>query len=390
MAAIVLAVCLAGCPPGEKASSLVGVSPWSIDLANESVEGVVTISAASPDGAGKRFSVESSAPWLTAAPETGVVPAEGAHTSIALRATRALMKPGANQGTVAVAVDRVERHVITVRAEATLVADFTASQTVVTANDPVSFSDASTILTGAAPISHWHWEFGDGTTSDEQNPVHAYTDRGRYTVQLEVRSSDHADLRRRQGFIHVSEPQGPMADFVAATTRPVAGVPVQFTSTALPGTAPITSWLWDFGDGNQSAVPNPVHVYAAASVYDVYLTVTTRLSSDTEIKLGYIDVREAPPVAEFATRHRTPFAGEPLEFTDFSASPGGPIVRWLWDFGDGTQSMESNPTHVYTAAEVYSVSLTVESPGGSDSERKHDYVVVQPRPREVPFRVIIP
>lgn len=390
MLAVAAAVGLAGCPKTEKAAPFVSIAPWTVDFANHTTSATVEITPAHPDVVGMSFSAQCEEPWLSISPTSGTLLNDQIPVAMTLSVTRALMKPGGNRGAVSILIDGSEQHVVTVRAESTLAADFVASPTVIMENQPVSFSDTSNVLTGAPPIIRWNWDFGDGTTSSERNPVHTYAARGRYTVRLHVESADRSDTRMREGYIHVRAPQGPTADFVAATTQPIVGLPVQFSSIAFPGTTPISSWLWDFGDGTRSVLQNPVHIYVAASVYDVYLTVTSRIGSDTDIKLGYISVQQAPPVAEFSTPHRVPFTGEPLEFNDLSLSSGLPITTWHWDFGDGAHSYEPNPVHIFTAAETYSVSLTVESPAGKDLERKRDYVIVQPLPGQVPFRSMNP
>ena len=59
----------------------------------------------------------------------------------------------------------------------------------------------------------------------------------------------------------------------------------------------------------------------------------------------------------------------------------GPVTSWSWDFGDGTTSTEASPLHSYTAAGVFTVSLTVTGPGGSDATIRTDLVTAsEPAP----------
>ncbi len=66
---------------------------------------------------------------------------------------------------------------------------------------------------------------------------------------------------------------------------------------------------------------------------------------------------------------------EPLvvQFTDQSM---GTVATWSWDFGDGQTSDEQNPSHTYQSAGIYTVSLTVTGPAGSDTETKTNYITV--------------
>ena len=55
----------------------------------------------------------------------------------------------------------------------------------------VSFTDASTA--GNSAINNWNWDFGDGETSDQQNPTHTYTAPGTFTVSLIVTDEYNLD-----------------------------------------------------------------------------------------------------------------------------------------------------------------------------------------------------
>jgi PKD repeat protein len=65
-----------------------------------------------------------------------------------------------------------------------------------------------------------------------------------------------------------------------------------------------------------------------------------------------------------------------VNFTDLStAGPGGAITAWAWDFGDGGTSTSQNPSHTFTAAGTYTVSLTVTSPDGTSSVSHTEIVI---------------
>lgn len=80
------------------------------------------------------------------------------------------------------------------------IADFSASKTTVAINETVSFSDESSF----APTS-WAWDFGDGTTSTEQNPTHSYAEVGTYTVQLTVENENGSDTEIKENYITVEQ-----------------------------------------------------------------------------------------------------------------------------------------------------------------------------------------
>ncbi|HRI88087.1 MAG TPA: PKD domain-containing protein, partial [Candidatus Hydrogenedentes bacterium] len=174
-------------------------------------------------------------------------------------------------------------------------ADFRSSVSAARVGERVAFSDLTRVMTGAEPVTAWKWEFGDGNTSSEQNPVHSYGAPGVYAVSLAVQSASGSDVRIRPNCVKVSIPDVPKADFVAAARKPTINTPLQFNDLSVPGASDIVGWLWDFGDGAWSAEQHPVHIYNTAAVYDVYLTVNNANGSDTSVKLGYIEVQAGLP-----------------------------------------------------------------------------------------------
>jgi len=154
------------------------------------------------------------------------------------------------------------------------------------------------------------------------------------------------------------EDNQPRADFTASPTSGLAPLTVSFTDNSTSYDE-IDSWDWDFGDGENSTVQNPTHVYEQEGLYTVSLTVyEAGGDNDIETKIDYIDVNQ-PPVAD-ANGLYTGTEGVPITF-DGSGShdPDGTILSYLWNFGDGEIDTEQNPTHTYTQNGSYTVTLTV-------------------------------
>jgi PKD repeat protein len=85
----------------------------------------------------------------------------------------------------------------------------------------------------------------------------------------------------------------------------------------------------------------------------------------------------SPPVAGFAVDTRTPAPGEAVMFRDTTPLSSGPVIRWLWNFGDGSpNSNEQNPSHTYTISGSYTVSLTVTTVHGSSTKTKINLISV--------------
>lgn len=83
--------------------------------------------------------------------------------------------------------------------------------------------------------------------------------------------------------------------------------------------------------------------------------------------------KEDPPVANFSADATDVFTGAVVTFTDLSTNNP---TTWAWNFGDQTASTEQNPTHTYTEAGIYTVSLTTTNEGGSNTATKSDYITV--------------
>ncbi len=117
----------------------------------------------------------------------------------------------------------------------------------------------------------WLWDFGDGTSSTEQHPVHTYSAPGDYTVCLIATNFAGSDTACMD--IEVVLP--PVAAFTY--TDDGAGT---FTFTDQSLNEP-ESWLWDFGDSTSSTEQHPVHTYTASGDYTVCLVVSNAAGSDT-------------------------------------------------------------------------------------------------------------
>jgi PKD repeat protein len=215
----------------------------------------------------------------------------------------------------------------------------------------VRFTDLS-----ANDLSAWAWDFGDGTTSSERNPVHVYAAVGTYDVTLTAFGPGGSDTHVLSGAVRVAPPMEAAFTFVPPTS--VAPVSVQFTD-ASSGTP--SAWSWDFGDGTLSLLRNPSHAFASGGLFPVTLTVTRGGLSRSLTQL--VAIPEPRPDARFAVSAVSGALPLRVSFTDQSI---GNITRWEWDFGDGTSSFERNPSHTYRRPGLFTVRFRVTSAGGVD------------------------
>ncbi|RPJ79607.1 MAG: PKD domain-containing protein [Alphaproteobacteria bacterium] len=157
--------------------------------------------------------------------------------------------------------------------------------------------------------------------------------------------------------------KAPTAAFDAKQTTWAAPFNMSFTdkSTGSP-----FFWIWDFGDGSDNSNDqSPTHLFAAAGKYNVTLTVYGAGGDDTISKVISVAASKPStskaPVAAFATS----VSGRTVKFTD--KSTGSP-TSYLWDFGDKCTSKDKNPTHKYSKAGKYTVSLKVTNKAGNNKK----------------------
>lgn len=220
-------------------------------------------------------------------------------------------------------------------------------------------------------VDYWEWDFGDGGSSNEQNPTHTYQSTGTYTVRLTATGDAGRDMSEKVGYITVTSILEPTASFTANVTRGAAPLAVQFLDTS---TGNLSSRSWDFGDGKISAEKNPVHIFMRPGTYTVNLTVEG--GGDHSTKTTQIQVQiPGPPIAGFDAAPYNGTAPLKVKFTD--ASTGSP-TSWFWDFGDGMSSYEQNPIHTYKIAGNYTVNLTVKNRAGTSTAVREDYISIDP------------
>lgn len=259
---------------------------------------------------------------------------------------------------------------LTFYSKAQLQANFSADTTQgCEAISALQFNDLST-----GNPSSWLWDFGNGNTSTLQNPIANYPTTGQYTVKLTVTSGSNQDTETKTNYIQVY--RKPNASFTVSNNLGCPPLPVSFTNTSSIGDAPISSYIWDFGDGSQpNFAANPNHLYQTSGTYPVSLQITDQNNcSDNQI-FNSITVTVAP-IALFSTSNNPSSCTVP-HTVNFVNNSQGTGVNYLWDFGDGNTSTAANPSHTYTTLGSYNVSLIASDANCSDTLTKNNFVQLQ-------------
>ncbi len=213
------------------------------------------------------------------------------------------------------------------------------------------------------------WTFGDGSNSSVCNdPSHTYTATGMFSVTLAIDGPGGVDSITYPDLITVYEPV--VADFSGSPTEGPKPHKVDFTNLS---SGDYDTCLWEFGDGGSSSdCLDPSYTYLTGGIFTVTLTVSGPGGNDSKSITDYITVGKAT-----ATFSATPLSGAAPLTVNFSNSSTGEVSSCTWTFGDGDSSNECNdPSHTYLTPGVYSVSLAVDGPAGSDSVTLTDLITV--------------
>jgi hypothetical protein len=230
----------------------------------------------------------------------------------------------------------------------------------------INFYDVS-----AGDVVSWFWDFGDGSYSEEKNPLHLFTyldnnispdgtsSSGYFVpkVCLTIITSDGCKsdvcktLAQYSDSIIYPEP-GCFVYFYPYFNDTLVSIP-EITLYSFKVSAPdnAISYSWDFGDGSTSSEPYPVHGFDFMNgqlSYEVCLTVATSDNCTTSycspVYSNYYDTTFIPDCQAYFYYDVMESYPEQYAFHDVSA---GNTIEWYWDFGDGSYSNEPNPVHIF-------------------------------------------
>jgi PKD repeat protein len=223
----------------------------------------------------------------------------------------------------------------------------------------VSFNDES-----KGNIIAWSWDFGDGSSSNLENPVHTFSEAILYDVCLTITDVSGCfetscdKLRLGADICH------------AGFTYQQNGLEFVFYNTSDVSADNITA-TWTFGDGmNSTQFDSTEHSYASG-LYEACITVTASGCVDTYCEI--LDLTD--PCLSLRSKYQATPAGNELHY-QFTDQSSGPVGSRLWGFGDGQISSEQHPYHVYSNIGEYTVCLLILDEAGqcTDSDCRTLYV----------------
>ena len=260
---------------------------------------------------------------------------------------------------------------------------------VVAANVNVTFTATGSNDPNGNPLSYT-WNFGDGnsTTVTTVTAVHVYTNAEQYAVNLTV--TDKSGLNAYKEFTVKVDGVAP----VVMTTENGTAVgnaltvdqnkAVKLTSVdsydrlnSSTEAGLIASYKWAFGDGNSTTVlmgenQTVSHIWTQSGTYSMYLNVTD-VTNHTSSKMVTVTVNDSvAPTVKFSVKLNNTVVtsakeNQTLVFDSSASSDHSGIASYLWDFGDGTTSNLSTPSHSFSSIKTFAVKLTLIDNAGNQA-----------------------
>lgn len=227
-------------------------------------------------------------------------------------------------------------------------------------------------------IQKFQWAFSDGKTYQSSGLRRIFDSPGTYGASLEVADADGLENSTARAQVTIRVNHRPTAN---------AGRPVHTNNrtVSLDGSGSTDAdgdslaYQWDFGDGSEKVSGmKAVHTYKKGGSYPVILTVDdgTGLANSKSATSVTVKIDE-PPIADAGGNIRA-CAGKIVIFDGaVSIDPEGGIMKYHWDFGDGTQANGVDPTKIYPFGGVYQVTLAVTDDSGLEGNTGVDRIMVK-------------
>ncbi|MEM6965043.1 MAG: PKD domain-containing protein [Bacteroidota bacterium] len=230
-------------------------------------------------------------------------------------------------------------------------------------NQPISFENLS------VNVGSTNWDFGDGNTSTLSSPEHIFTQPGEYTVTLTAISLFSQCPATFTSTVTVLDL--PVAAFEPSSLYGCAPFEMQLTNTSQDA----LFFQWDFGDGNFSSEYSPSHWYETPGTYQIALIASDNNGCFHDTTIYNINIYPSPK-SDFEYEKQS-ICDVPADVGFTNLSEGA--TQFLWDFGNGFQATNTNPSVTYTEATTYQVSLLVENEFGcQDSSAQNIRIYPQP------------
>ncbi|NBU05318.1 MAG: PKD domain-containing protein [Sphingobacteriia bacterium] len=235
-----------------------------------------------------------------------------------------------------------------------LISNFASSQG---ANGLVNFNNTSTGTVGGTT---YFWNFGDATNSTSFSPAHTYTSNGSYTVSLAANNNFTAScVSTKTAVVVVNSICNLAANF---TYTIGANGLVNFISTSI-GTNSFTNYRWTFGNGivlSGNNMTSTAQTYTANGTYVVTLKDSTSNPACVSQISQTINIGNVVNPCNLSANFSGAGTNGVFNFNNTSTGTSAGVT-YLWNFGDATTSPSVSPSHTYTNAGNYTVTLSANN-----------------------------
>lgn len=247
---------------------------------------------------------------------------------------------------------------------------------IISPGDEITFSGEQSYDSDGEIVSYL-WDFGDGSVESKMNVIHGFINPGTYRVKLTVRDNTKVknNFATDQITVIVNDPPEAVANSDKSMVAP--GEEIKFDGAAsIDKDGEIIAYLWDLGDGASKEGKSITHKYEKPSLYNVQLAVkdNSTTSSDTNNDSLTIFVNQAPIAdagsSQLVSSSKVSFDGTASKDLD------GIIVKYEWDFGDGSSGSGPKPAHIYGNPGTYTVKLTVNDDSNTSNSIDADETTV--------------
>lgn len=209
-------------------------------------------------------------------------------------------------------------------------------------------------------ITKWHWEFSDGTSSDNQIVDKSFTNDGIYIAKI-FAVDETGCIANNKIEIKIGTPAC-FAEFAVFPDKLTKKVIIENHSYGG------LEWKWDFGNGTTFSGKDPQPVeYLQDGIYKIRLQIHNSETGCLREMFREIVIGENLPNCMFKF-----FVDKTTNEVKFSADSPGEPTNWYWTFGDGADGTGKEISHKYEFNGIYGVSLTVTDAKGNQSNFKQE------------------
>lgn len=230
-------------------------------------------------------------------------------------------------------------------------------------NEELTLTVAATDSDGT--VVQYDWDFDDGTvdSTTTDSTTHRYAIAGTYSIVVQATDDDGATANCTQDITIEPENEMPLVDCSLFPTSAAVDEETTFQAVATDSDGTIVQYDWDFGDGTTQSTVTDTTTYTYSSGTPTPLVASVQVTDDAGatafcMQSIMLTEEEAILTVEIVADPTSGTAPLDVAFSAILTNEEEPLI-YLWDFGDGSTSIDAAPVYTYTVDGTYTVTLTV-------------------------------